>query len=389
MTGSVQEKNNMFYTVINFKPINGKRKQKWETTELEAVKGNKRKAQKILRERIRNYELEENLKRTDIMFHTYIVTWLENIARLKVEESTYSAYCASIHKHIIPYFEPLNLRLSDVKRADIQNYVTYKFENGKLKSEGGLASQTIRHHVAIMKQVFGEALKDNMILINPCDNVTLPKPKKYEAAFYNAEQIKYLFNAIKNDWIYPLVFVTVVLGLRRSEVLGIKWDCIDFNNKTLTIRHTVVPTNDSSKIIRKDSTKTSASYRTYPLSDELIELFKYVKEEEAYNKKLLKEQYQVNDYVFKDALGKPHTPSYISQHFVNLLNKHGLPKIRFHDLRHSCASLLLAQDFSLKDIQVWLGHSDIQTTANIYSHLDIKRKTRMVESLSGTFDDKC
>ena len=138
-------------------------------------------------------------------------------------------------------------------------------------------------------------------------------------------------------------------------------------------------------IVEKDKTKTEASYRTFPLSDDIVNLLVLLKNQEKENKSLFGREYIQNDYVFKRDTGPPYNPDYITSKFAKTLKKYNLKKIRFHDLRHSCASLLNAQGYTLKDIQEWIGHADIQTTANIYLHLDIKRKVNITNSLSNTF----
>ena len=126
--------------------------------------------------------------------------------------------------------------------------------------------------------------------------------------------------------------------------------------------------------VAKDKTKNASSYRSFPLLPEARQIFLAALNAEQENRRLCGKDYQQNPYVFKWPDGRPFSPDYVSHHFAALLHKHGLPHIRFHELRHSCASLLLANDVPLKQIQEWLGHSDISTTANIYSHLDYKSK---------------
>ena len=108
---------------------------------------------------------------------------------------------------------------------------------------------------------------------------------------------------------------------------------------------------------------------------------------ETENKALFGKKHCQNDYIFKWADGKPYTPDYITSKFSKLLKKYNLPHICFHDLRHSCASLLIANGFTLKDVQEWLGHSDFRIAANIYAHLDTKRKADIANSMSATFND--
>ena len=161
-----------------------------------------------------------------------------------------------------------------------------------------------------------------------------------------------------------------------------KWDSIDFNKGLITIKHTVVK---YTALVEKDKTKNASSYRSFPLLPEMQTLFLDLKRQEAENRKLFGQSYAQNDYVFKWDDGRTFAPDFVSQKFPKLLTQHGLPHIRFHELRHSCASNLIAMGFGLKDVQEWLGHADIQMTANIYSHLDVARKQAMADKLGAVF----
>ena len=179
-----------------------------------------------------------------------------------------------------------------------------------------------------------------------------------------------------------LLRVVAVYGLRRSELLGLQWDSLDFAQNTLTIKHTVVKYDG---IHEKDKTKNASSRRTFPLVPDISELLRQLREREQANRELFGKEYHESPYIFKWDDGRPFKPDYVGQRFATLLTQHGLPHIRFHDLRHSCASLLIAQGFGLKDVQEWLGHADITMTANIYAHLDIKRKQSIADSLASSF----
>ena len=376
MTGSLQIKNGKYYAVINTTDINGNRKQKWISTGLE-TKGNKKRAEQFLRDKLKEFELQENLIQTDILFSDYVVHWLK-ISSIRLDKITLDGYVNIAHNHIIPYFKALNKTLKQIKREDIQKYINIKYESGRKDGKGGLSSRSVKLHLIIIRQVFKEAAKSNYISNNPCDYVSLPKAKRYEASFYTINQLNTLFTAIKNEPLYPLIYCTVVFGLRRSEVLGLKWDSVNFENNTISIKHTVVR---YSEIIEKDTTKTNSSNRTYPLSPEVAEMLHTIKAIEQYNRDMFGKEYCENDYIFKWENGKPYTPDFISRKFHKILVAYDLPIIRFHDLRHSCASLLVANGFTLKDIQEWLGHADIQTTANIYAHLDVERKNKIALSM--------
>ena len=178
-----------------------------------------------------------------------------------------------------------------------------------------------------------------------------------------------------------MVKITALYGLRRSEVLGLKWDSVDFTAGRLTIKHTV---SKVTKAVCKDKTKNSSSHRSFPLTPEAREIFFQAKREEKENRRLCGKSYQENEFIFKWPEGTPFSPDYVSSHFALLLKNNGLPHIRFHELRHSCASLLLNSGFTLKDVQEYMGHSDIQMTANIYGHLDVRRKQLLTEKMEAS-----
>ena len=154
---------------------------------------------------------------------------------------------------------------------------------------------------------------------------------------------------------------------------------MDFTAGRLTIKHTV---SKVTATVCKDKTKNSSSHRSFPLSPEAREIFILAKTEEAINRKLCGADYEENDFIFKWPNGTPFSPDYVSSHFSLLLKNNHLPHIRFHELRHSCASLLLNNGFTLKDVQEYMGHADIQMTANIYGHLDMQRKQLLTEKMA-------
>lgn len=382
MTGSLQIKNGKYYAVINITDKNGKRKQKWVATGLDE-KNNKKKAEKFLRDTIQQYENTSNVTQSDILFCDYLLLWLNNV-KPTVDPVTYQGYEIVAKTQIIPYFQNKKTKLCNLSRENIQEYINIKSENGRIDGKGGLSPKTMKTHKLIIQLAVKEAIKDELIAKNPCEYVTLPKIQRREPQFYTASQINELFKLIKNEDIYPLIYLTVIYGLRRSEVLGLKWDSVNFDAKTISIKHTVVC---CTKVVEKDTTKTDASFRTYPLVSEAENIIHKLKLQEEKNKNLLGKDYCHNDYIFKWADGRRYSPDYVTKKFQKLLQKHNLPHIRFHDLRHSCASLLISKGFTLKDVQEWLGHADIRTTANIYAHLDTARKESIAKSMSVMFDN--
>lgn len=379
MTGSLTVKNGKYYAVLNLYE-NGKRKKKWLSTDL-PEKGNKRKAEQFLREKLAEYERMEGIIRTDTLFSDYVRLWLEHIART-VDTVTLQGYEVLAKGHILPYFDESKITLQAIDYKVIQRYIDEKQRNGRLDGKGGLSPRSLKLHKNIISQALDMAVKNKLIPANPCQFVVLPQTVRYESTFYTERQLQELFDALQGDDMLPLVKITALYGLRRSELLGLQWDSIDFERETMTIRHTV---SKVTEVVAKDKTKNASSHRTFPLTPEALEIFKSAKCREQQNRLAFGREYRENSYVFKWPDGHTYSPDYISHRFNDLLKKHSLPHIRFHELRHSCASMLIAMGWTLKDVQEWLGHSDIKMTANIYSHLDTARKTNIAHSLEDKF----
>ena len=215
--------------------------------------------------------------------------------------------------------------------------------------------------------------------------VDRPKKNDFQPAFLDAAELQHLFEVVKGTKLELPVLVAAFYGLRRGEVLGLKWDAIDFERGTLTIKRTVtsVSVGGKTQIIEQESAKTKSSMRTLPLVGRFREYFAEVKAAQELNKQVCGNcyNYEYDGFVFVDELGERMKPDYLTSQFPAFIQRHGMKKMRFHDLRHSCASLLLANGVPLKQIQDWLGHSDFSTTANIYAHLDYSSKLSSAQAM--------
>ena len=295
-------KNGKFYMVLNIQE-NGKRKMKWISTGL-VVKGNKRKAEQMLRETLQAYEIQQSGPKCDMLFSDYIQQWLEYVQR-KVDEVTYQGYELLAQRQTIPWFKEKGTKLEDVTLPLLQEYIDEKATRGRVDGKGGLSPRSLRLHKNVISQSLTEAVKDGLLPNNPCQYVVLPKNVRYESHFYTVEQLNQFFEAIKNEPLYPLLKITAIYGLRRSEVLGLKWDSIDFDAGTVTIRHTV---SKVTKAVEKDKTKNATSYRSFPLTNEARNIFQAAKTEEQKNRLLFGKAYQESNYVFKWPDGHSYLP---------------------------------------------------------------------------------
>lgn len=401
VTGSLQEKNGIAYTVLNIIIEVGaikEKKQSWKTTKL-PVKNNRRKLDGILRQRISDMEIEaqqreeilrqllnsedsENERPDEVsvisreeqfqqmLFSDFMRYWLNGIKN-SIQATTFGSYDYIVSKRICPYFDKLGVRLCDLSALHLKDYYDSIVENG------ATWNSVMKHHANIHKAL-KFAVKTDILSSNPADKVELAKRKKYVADFYNEDELKQLLDVVLYSPIVVPVYLACFYGLRRSEALGLKWDAIDFKAKTICIRHTVCKAVVDGKltILPKDTTKNASSYRTLPLVPQIEALLRTVQEKQKRNRLIAGKSYNTEylEYICVNDLGDLLKPDYVTNNLKRLLKKKGMRVIRFHDLRHSCASLLLANHVPLKDIQVWLGHSDFSTTANIYSHLEFGSK---------------
>lgn len=239
----------------------------------------------------------------------------------------------------------------------------------------GLSAGTVKRHHANIHKALDYALKMNIIPYNPADRITLPKREHYTGKFYDENQLKQLMEICKGTPIESCVFLTVNYGFRRSEVLGLKWSAVNFTENTITVNHTAVP--NTGGVVYEDATKTKASLRTLPLTDSVKDYLLELRGHQEYMKQQFGNCYHNSEYICRHDDGHEMSPTYVTHTFAKILDKSDLPKIRFHDLRHSAASLLINSGFNLKEVQEWLGHSNIATTGNIYSHLQYASKVNM------------
>lgn len=393
VTGHLREKNGYYHIVLNYVDGHGKRRTPSKSTGL-PVKGNKKRAEKMLMDARAAQEAELEAKATEqnaestsaslIPFTEFLLDWLE-MTKKNVEETTYGAYAMGIKNKIIPYFEEHHpgLALCEVTPKHIQDYYTYEL------TVRGVSANTVIHRHANIRKALQYAFKLGLIDSNPADRIERPKKEKFVGSVYEEDELNRLFEIVKGDPIELGVILGAFYGLRRSEAVGLKWDAIDFKKKTITIRHTVTQAtiDGKSKIIQKDRTKTKSSYRSLPLVPPFEELLHRLKAQQELNQKLCGRSYckKYTGYIYVNEIGELVKPGYLTQHFPLILQKNGMRKIRFHDLRHSCASLLYANGVSLKEIQEWLGHSDISTTSNIYTHLNFTSKVASANAIMGVY----
>ena len=377
VAGHLTLKNGKYYAVLNYKNAGGQRKTKWISLGL-SEKGNKRKAEAELARLRAEFEPPKEVGdlSSDMLFADYLLEWLE-IAKGRLAVATYSSYAAMIKKPVGPYFRQRNLTLRELEARHLQMFYSEMLRKVK--------PNTVIHYHAIIHSALKYAVKTDMLVQNVADKVDRPKKNGFQPVFLSAEEMQKMFEALRGTKLELPVLVAAFYGFRRGEVLGLKWDAIDFERGTISVIRTVTTITVEGKQmeIEQQSAKTKSSLRTLPLIGSFREYFLQVKEAQELNKQICGNCYnhEYDGFVFVDELGERMRANYLTSAFPKFLEDHGLRRMRFHDLRHSCASLLLANGVPLKHIQEWLGHSDFTTTANIYAHLDYKSKITSAQAM--------
>ena len=333
IAGHLQIKNDNYYMVLNYTDANGKRRQPWIPTGLPA-KGNKRRAEKLLLDTRKSFvppvvSKENEDISSDMLFADYMELWLE-IIRSSVEKTTFSSYTQMVKGKIAPYFRNTGLTLDGIQAKHIQSFYLHEL---KTVSPG-----TVIHYHANIHKALKYAVKMDLIPFNPADKVERPKKQRYIADYYRQEELERLLEASKDHPYSLLIQMTAFYGLRRSEALGLKWDAIDFERDTITIKHIVTNAKIDGKceIVCADRAKTKSSLRSLPLVSNIREKLLALREQQKEDRRVCGNCYskKYDGYVFVDAMGNIFNPRSVTANFSKLLEQNGLRHIRFHDLRH-------------------------------------------------------
>ena len=369
---SVQSKKGRLYAVMQVKK-DGTTRPVWRALGLPEG-ANKTKVNKAFREVVAQYEQEfwEEQERggrppADIPVYDYLVSYLKRVEP-ELQKNTIVSYRSMTNGKIRRYFQRRpQLTVGNLKPQDIQDFYQSLFADG-------VVANTVIHYHALLRRAFQQAFKEERIDANPFDRVGRPKKNKFHGENYTQEELLTLLHLARGDVIYPAILLAGAMGLRRSEALGVRWSRIDWEKRTVLLDTKIVEyrENGKKKVEPVEEMKNKSSRRTLPLPDPVVEMLQVQKEHREVYRKMFQGSYnaQYLDYVCVNQLGELLRPSYVTDHFRELLEKYGLRHIRFHDLRHTFASLLINQDVPLINVSNFLGHSDLSTTANIYAHLD-------------------
>ncbi|MBD5100748.1 MAG: site-specific integrase [Clostridiales bacterium] len=393
MTGSIQTKNGMLYGVITYTDEGGKKKHKWISTGLKE-RGNRKAAKEILDKAITDFQEQQEAARNKLrqraqpkeadkadatmLFSDYCAKYIESI-KGTLSAQVYAEYSGYYLRQFRQFFDKRKLRLIDITETELNEYYDH------LRARG-VKEISLKHHNNILRPALRKAYQAKLIPDNPFDFLEPIKKEKAPMSFYDKNEMKKLFEVIQGHKLEIPFLLASYYGFRRSEVLGLRWSAVDFDHKLISINHKLIVVGK--EVIFTDELKTKTSNRTLPLIPAIEEALLKHRAQIEENKKFYGNSYDQRylDYVCVEENGKIVYPDHMTKKFADLLKEHGLKHIRLHDLRHSCASNMLASGVPMKEIQEWLGHSNFSTTADVYSHLDFSAKIRAAQTISSVYD---
>jgi integrase len=353
--GSVKKdiKTGNYYFVVDVgkDPVTGKRKQKKKR----GFK-TKKEAEIALNQFINEFVKGNYIEPTTLTLETFATEWFIE-RKLQVASNTLKNNWILYKYHIKPFLG--HLKLQDINLIIIQRYINNLAENSTL------TSSSIKKVITLLKVMLQKAVQLKILKENPVIGVTLPKEQKKEMNVWNLEQVNYFLNHSKRNRYYTAYLLAILTGMRKGEILGLRWKDVDLENGIIYVRQIL----DTSGKQFKAGAKTSAGVRTIHIPKILIEQLKKEQKKILKYKQKYSSEFNDNDLVICTRYGNPIDPPTLSKRFKEHTKKLGLPIIRFHDLRHTHATMLIQQNVNAKVISERLGHSSIHITLNQYSHV--------------------
>ncbi|MFC1952870.1 tyrosine-type recombinase/integrase [Chloroflexota bacterium] len=346
----------------------------------ETVNGNKKNAEKRLNELIHQHETGTFIKPDKATVADHLRKWLKDYAYANLSPNTALGYESIVLTHLIPAIG--SIPLTQLKPELIQRYISDKLSHGRVNGQGGLTSQTVRHHVVCLHTALQNAVKMGMLVRNPVEAITIPRAEHQEMHTMNESDIHLLLELARPSQYYSLFYTALFTGMRRSELLALRWQDIDLLLLHISVNRSLHQIKGGQTIFRQP--KTEKSRRLVSLTPSTVSVLK--EHQDVQNN--LRESLGIprlaeDDMVFCQYNGKPLLPNTVTHNWIKLVRRAGLTGIRFHDARHTHASLMLKQGVHPKIVQERLGHSSIQITLDTYSHVT----PGLQQAAANKFDD--
>ena len=341
-------------------PETGKRRRQTAT-----VHGTKKDAERELRQLLTRLETGAYIKSTKLTVGEYLEQWLQGYVSSNTSARTRERYGEIVHAHLIPAlgFIPLTA----LRPEHIQTYYARALQSGRRDGKGGLSAQTVHHHHRVLYEALRHAVKHGTLIRNVAEAVDPPRPEHKEMAALGPESVSSLLDAVRGTPYYPLFYTAVYTGLRRSELLALRWCRVDLDMATLSVVETLHQLHNREFVFGQPKSKRGR--RQIALSPSLALLLREHRAKQVATRRLLGLELLSSDFVFSQPDGSPMHPDTITQTFKKIARSIGLHGVRFHDLRHTHATLMLRQGVHPKIVSERLGHSTIAITLDTYSHV--------------------
>lgn len=318
---------------------------------------------------IRNKKLKPN---SNISFYDFSKLWIKDYVEVNVKPSTASGYKCNLNAYILPVFK--DYRLNEIKSYhlerfynDLKNRTTHLLDSNGMRKK--LSSTTIQKVHRQLSLMFNTAIKWDFLDINPCTKVMKPPTQASpEMDFYSEKEINEILDCLENEGLSfkTAIYMLIFGGFRRGELLGLHWEDVNFETRMISVKRNLI--NIRHRGVIEDTTKTLKSVREVLMPKKVFDLLSLYKMEQENNKRLLKDNWKDSHYVFKSEFGGFINPERLTDKWNRFLKKYKLRKLRLHDLRHTSATFLISKGIPIATVSKRLGHSNIYTTLNIYTH---------------------
>jgi integrase len=363
MRGHIVKRYKNSYTIVlnlGIDPTTGKRKQQWVT-----VKGTKKDAEKRLAELLHHLDTGIFVRPGKTSLGEYLERWLKDYVWPNLAPRTAEGYESIVRCHLTPALG--KILLNQLKPEHIQKYYSEKLTHGRYDGKGALNARSVRHHHMALHCSLEIGVKWGLLSRNPADAVSPPHPQRPEMHTMSEDDVHTFLKAAQNTPYYTLFYIALFTGMRRSELLALRWCDVDLILCQISVNRSLHHLRNGKIIFRQP--KTAKGRRMIAISPSATIVLKEHKEKQISQKKLLGTKLRDEDFVFSDLNGNPLLPGTITQAWRKLARKAGLQGIRLHDARHTHASLMLKQGVHPKIVQERLGHATISTTLDLYSHV--------------------
>jgi len=359
----IKRKGSSNYTIVlqlGLDMATGKRKQQWIT-----AGPSKREAEKQMAELIHQMDTGIFVKPNKNAFSEYLEEWLKGYVWPNLSPRTAEGYESIVRCHLIPALG--SIPLVQLKPEHLQRYYSEKLSTGRHDGKGALSQTTVSHHHTCLHRALKMALRWGLISRNPADAVVPPRPQRSEMHTMTEDDVNTFLGAAKNTPYYVLFYMALFTGMRRSELLALRWCDVDLLLCQAHITRSLHHLRTGEIVFRAPKTAKGRRMVSLPPSAALL-LQEYRDKQEA-QRTILGMPLKEDALIFSDHDGKPLLPDTISHAWAQLVKRAGLSGIRLHDARHTHASLLLKQSVHPKIVQERLGHATISTTLDLYSHI--------------------